>query len=155
LSKSKEKKPRGRPTKYDPKYCKEIVEYFLSAELTETYTETVASAGKAIEVEKTRCADMPTFIQFSLNIDVDVDTMLEWCKKYPEFFGAYKKCKKIQEKWLMQNGLKGNVNTAFGIFTAKNVLGWRDKVEQIHTIDDIEFEDEYEEYDQETETKEI
>lgn len=145
--KTKQSQPKkesnfGRPTKYDPKYCEEIVDFFENAPLTQEYRETTASGGKAVEVIKTKCAEMPTFINFALKIGVDTDTLLNWSKEHQDFFGAYKRCKKIQENWLTQNGLQSNVNTAFGIFVAKNVLGWRDKTEQIHSFDDIDFEDE-------------
>ena len=49
--------------------------------------------------------------------------------KYPDFFNAYKRAKDHQERILVQNGLLGLYQGNFAIFTAKNVLGWRDKQE--------------------------
>jgi hypothetical protein len=36
----------------------------------------------------------------------------------------------MQEQNLVKGALTGVYNSTFAIFTAKNVLGWRDKVEQ-------------------------
>lgn len=93
------------------------------------------------DTEVKEVSDIPLFCGFAIKIDVDRDTLTEWNKKHKEFSLAYKKCKQLQENWLVTNGLRSNINTAFGIFTAKNILGWRDKVEQMITVDDIEFDD--------------
>lgn len=118
-----------------------MLDYFQNAELIEEKTVTVASGGKAVQVDRVMCGDMPTLGGFAIEIQTHRDTLHEWCRKHASFSDAYKRCKIIQEHWLMQNGLKGNVNTAFGIFTAKNVLYWRDKIEQVHSFDDIDFDD--------------
>lgn len=144
MSTEQPKSVLGRPPKYKKEYDQQILDYFTKAELTETETETVASAGKAIEIEKTVCGVMPTFSGFAISIDTHRETLINWCRDNASFLDAYKRCKEIQEAWLVTNGLKGKVNTAFGIFTAKNVLGWRDKTEQIHSFDDIHFEDDNE-----------
>lgn len=146
MSQEKQKKnPVGRPPKYKKEYCKQMLDYFKNAKLTDVQTEIVASGGKAVTIEKKVCGDMPTIGGFAISIDTHRATLYEWCRNYSEFRDAFKKCQEIQERWLTLNGLKGNVNTAFGIFTAKNVLGWRDKQEIQHSIDDIEFVDEGEE----------
>ncbi len=46
---------------------------------------------------------------------------------YPEFSAAYKRVTDAQERILITNGLKGGYQANFAIFTAKNVLGWRDR----------------------------
>ena len=132
----------GRPTLYKEEYCQQMIDYFKEAKLTETRKEIVASGGKAVEIEKTGCATIPSFAGFAMKMDICRDTLRDWCSRSNKFLLAYKRCKEIQEAWLMDNGLRGNVNTAFGIFTAKNVLQWRDKVEQIYSFEDIGFEDE-------------
>lgn len=47
-----------------------------------------------------------------------------------EFSKAYKTCKQQQKDFLMDNGLIGASPASAYIFTAKNVAGMRDKVEQ-------------------------
>jgi len=134
----------GRPSKYKPEYIDAILEYF-SVEPYEEKTKRVASQGKQIEIDYTDANDMPTFAGFACSIEVHRGTLHEWCRDYPEFYNAYKRAGELQENFLVINGLKSTINTAFGIFTAKNVLGWRDKVENNHTFDDIEFEDDNDE----------
>ena len=76
--------------------------------------------------------------RFACNIGVTRDTLYEWSTaknddeslKYPEFSYAYKKAKEYQEANLVEGTLSGAYQQAFAIFTAKNVLGWRDKTEQ-------------------------
>ena len=60
-------------------------------------------------------------------IGVHRDTLQEWAKQHPDFSVAYERAKDFQENFLITNGLKGMGSTLFGIFVAKNVLGWRDK----------------------------
>ena len=55
--------------------------------------------------------------------------MLQWAKERPEFSEAYKTSKLLQERFLVTNSLHGRYEKAFAIFTAKNILGWRDKKE--------------------------
>jgi hypothetical protein len=50
--------------------------------------------------------------------------------KHPEFSDAYKKAKDLQEANLIEGTIGNAYNSTFAIFTAKNVLGWRDKIEQ-------------------------
>tara|TARA_B100000315_G_scaffold260662_1_gene323805 strand:- start:2297 stop:2674 length:378 start_codon:yes stop_codon:yes gene_type:complete len=73
--------------------------------------------------------------EFAWLIGVDRDTLKEWANKrdedgdlvYPEFSAAYKRVTDAQERILITNGLKGGYQANFAIFTAKNVLGWRDR----------------------------
>ena len=62
-------------------------------------------------------------------MDACRDTINEWVKEYPDFSAAHKKAKALQERFIAINGNKGLINTAFGIFTAKNVLRWTDRQE--------------------------
>lgn len=40
---------------------------------------------------------------------------------------AWERCKLYREKMIVNNGLKGRYHPLFGMFVAKNVLGWTDK----------------------------
>lgn len=118
--------PGGRPTNYDPKYCEQIIEYFSVPPYVER-EKTIVSQGEKFEVPVIEANDMPTFAGFACSIGVHRETLINWCKVHPEFFDAYKKAKEFQEHFIIVNGNKGLINTAFGIFTAKNVLGWKDR----------------------------
>jgi len=80
----------------------------------------------------------PTLARFAVMIGVTRETLHDWATsknedeslKYPDFSYAYKKAKEYQEAILVEGALAGAFQANFSIFTAKNVLGWRDKVEQ-------------------------
>lgn len=115
----------ARPSSYIPEYADQLLEYFD------------IEAGHDVEVENSKgimqsvrhAADFPTLAAFACKIGVHRETLLEWSKIYPEFSDAYKMAKEHQERILVQNGLKGGYQANFAIFTAKNVLDWRDKSE--------------------------
>lgn len=112
---TEEKNPVGAPTKYRPEYIEQLIEYF-SAKIS-----TVNSMGTE------RPSDFPSLAGFAIKIGVAKDTLYEWSKVYPDFSVAYKRAKDFQENWLLVNGNKGLIPPNFGIFTAKNVIGYRDR----------------------------
>jgi len=118
----------GRPTKYDEKYCEEIVEFFDQ----EPFKVSQGDNGK---IELMPCA-LPTFERFAFKIGVHRDTLHEWLKKHPEFSDAYKKAKDLQKDILIQNGLVGAYDKTFAIFVAKNVTDMSDKQGIDHTSSD-------------------
>lgn len=108
--------PPGRPTKYKPKYCEEIIKFF--------------------DVEHTKIVgdrevgnDLPTFQRYAHSIEVHVDTLHEWKKVYPDFSESYKKAQQLQEAMWLANSMKGLYPGSFTIFAGKNMFGWRDKKE--------------------------
>lgn len=104
----------GQPTKYDKRFCKLLIEYFKMP-------LTKKEKGRSV------AADFPSLAGFAIKIGVHRDTLHEWTSAHPEFAEAVKLAKDYQENWLIQNGLKGLVEQPFAIFTAKNVMKWRDK----------------------------
>jgi hypothetical protein len=130
--------PRGQPTIYDPKYCDEIIEYFSIAPYEERMKKVVTKQGDVVEIPFLDANDTPSFAGFAAKIGVDRTTIHNWCATHKEFFLAHKKAKELQENWLITNGNKGLVNTAFAIFMAKNVIGWRDRQELDSTNVNVE-----------------
>src|SRR3990167_9869523 len=126
-------KPRGRPTKYDPKYCEEILKYFDIEPHFETPVITTYKDGTTKEEVKFIPSDLPTLAGFAKQIGVHRDTLNQWEKAHKEFSDAIKKAKACQEHILVTNGLKGLYSPAFAIFTAKNVINWKDKTETEHS----------------------
>lgn len=129
--------PAGRPTLYRPEYCEQLIAMFsVEAFTTESYTN-----GNGEERTRTVPCKFPTLARFAANINVDRDTLKEWANKidesgtlvHPEFSAAYKKAKDLQEALLVEGGLAGAYETPFAIFTAKNVIGWKDKQDMEHT----------------------
>lgn len=66
------KHPGGRPTKYDPKYCDEIIEFMRE--------------GKHL-------------VQFAAKIGINKDSLQEWTKKHEEFSVALKIAKDASTAW--------------------------------------------------------
>jgi hypothetical protein len=107
------KKKMGRPSKCTEEIADELIKFF---ETSETF---------------------PFFGQFEIENDLSIGKCARWVaetnkdgsEKYPYFCIAYKKAKLLQEKHLVDNALNGNYNSTFAIFTAKNILRWRDKHE--------------------------
>ena len=108
----------GRKSIYQPKYVDELIEYFNSPAIERDDRGNVVAG------------HFPTLARFASKIGVHRETLLEWAKRYPEFADAYKKAKDLQESNLIEGTLAGAYQPSFAIFTAKNVLGWRDKTEQ-------------------------
>lgn len=143
VKKTQAKKPTGRPTKYNQKYCKEIVAYFdVDA------TRIVEDMRRDGSITERRVANtMPTFTKFARKINVNTDTLAEWRKKHQEFSEAYKRCKELQEEFLINIGLSGVTSASFVIFTMKNICGWRDekdlkiKAQKEKDLSDAELDD--------------
>jgi hypothetical protein len=95
------KNPVGAPSKYDNLVIPKLVEYILSCSREQT--------------------ELPTIEGFAEKLDVDPDTIDNWCKEHEEFFGAIKKLKAKQKNQLINDGLYGGkeVNQAMAIFLLK------------------------------------
>lgn len=145
----------GRPSRYDEKYVDALIEYFEDF-LKEPYTlipirteKTYYASGvlKAERVEhKTVAKPLPTLFGFARSIGISFSTVENWPVarmgpkppegekdtrpyRYPAFRSAYKSRVHYQQEYLTTVGLGGVAPPAAYIFTAKNVLGWRDALE--------------------------
>jgi hypothetical protein len=125
----------GRPTKYDPKYCEEIVEYFDQSPHKDVDIPHMGATGEFKWMDYKRMSNqLPTFLGFAKKIGVNGDTLVEWAKeenkeKYPGFSAAYIRAKELQKWFIIENGLNGLYNPQFAIFVAKNITDMRDKTE--------------------------
>lgn len=125
MADTKTPQPFGRPVKYDPKYVQEVDKYLAKC-----------SSNKKL---------LPTLEGFSLSINVDHDTIVNWANKKakivdatgnvikdkkgndriglvrPDFFGAIKRIKQVQKDKLITDGLYGGkeVNSTMAIFLLK------------------------------------
>lgn len=119
--------PAGAPTKFKPEFCKLLIEHF-SVPLTRIVKKDVITKhGDVIQVEEERPTEFPSLASFAAKIGVHRDTLHEWSQVHHEFSDSLKKAKELQEHWLVNNALQEHVNPTFAIFTAKNVMKWRDK----------------------------
>jgi hypothetical protein len=124
---AKKSNKNGRPSKYVSKYCKEVITFFDIEPHTVSSKVTTYKNGTTIEEEVEIANDLPTLASFASKIGIHRDTLNQWTKNHKEFSDAIKKAKELQEKILVTNGLKGLYNPAFAIFTAKNIIGWKDR----------------------------
>lgn len=126
--KKAEPKKVGRPSDYKSEYCQRLIEFFDKPPYEEK-TKTIATKSGPVEINYEAPTDFPTISSFAISIGVSRDTLYEWTKKHQEFSDTFKRAKDFQERYLTINGLKGLIQGNFGIFTAKNVIDWRDKSE--------------------------
>ena len=102
----------GRPTKYDPAYCEQVVEHMK---------------------------DGASLTSFAAEIGVCRDTISEWGSVHAEFSAAVKRGKAVCAAWWEQIARRGaqggDANPTLCIFGLKNMAAddWRDKVENEHS----------------------
>ena len=123
----------GRPSKYEQKYCQQIIDFFSPPFFDQKTTEKGQSYYKSGELkyehEKSIEVARPLrFVaQFARKIGVNPDTLYEWEKRSLEFSESFKMARALQKEHLITCGLKGLFNPSFSIFSAKNMIGWRDE----------------------------
>jgi len=126
---AKPKHAGGRPSKYDPDLCQKMVDYFSVPVTKQQIITIIDKAGNEKTIEKTIANELPLFQSFLVEHGLNYERLNQWQEKYPEFHDAYKKAKLLQEAHLIRNGIAGRYDTAFAIFTAKNITTLRDKVD--------------------------
>ena len=117
----------GRPTKYHPEYCQQMLEWFQSKQPNREIELNHYKNGELSFVDKKLIAtDFPTFERFAREIGVTHRSLQEWCKIHPDFSRAYTCCKEIQKDFLMINGLNNVYNANFAAFVARNITDLKD-----------------------------
>ena len=103
----------GRPTKYKPDYCIELIKHMQRGFSYDTFPAVIPDK-------------------------VHLDTLYEWESKYPEFSEAKKIAFTRNRHFWEELGIKAsleqkqNFNAAVWIFNMKNRFGWKDKTETEH-----------------------
>lgn len=135
---------RGRPPKYKPEFCQQMIQFFSIDPTVEQERLTVNKKGDEVVITDRVANKLPTFHNFAAAIEVNEDTIVEWASKknekgelvYPDFSAAYKKAKQLQKYFLIENGMNGVYNPAFTIFVAKNITDMRDHFDIEKTVKD-------------------
>jgi len=130
-----EVRTRGRPTLFREEYAEQLLAYFDKEPYERRPLLDKEGNEKGSEVVPTK---FPTLARFATMIGVTRDTLYEWSVatnedgslKHSDFSYAYKRAKEYQEAILVEGAMAGAFQSNFSIFTAKNVLGWRDKIDQ-------------------------
>ena len=125
----------GRPSKYKPEYCEDIIKFFSVP--THRTVDYETEGGRLIS--KDVANPFPTFEKFACSLGVLLPTLYYWASKFPEFSHAYKRAKALQKNFLVQNALSGLYSPAFSIFLAKNITDLRD-VKEHNVNTNLSFE---------------
>lgn len=131
--------PGGRPTKYDPKFCDKVIEYFDVPPFKEV--STVFGVKRIPNI-------LPTIAGFAHWIGVSKDTIYEWKKNYPEFSDAVQRAGANQEHMLLTNALLGIYNHKFAALVGINVTDMKvqqaDVPQNVATIETFKLPQRYE-----------
>lgn len=124
----------GRPSEYKPQYAAAL-EKFFNVNPWKLTTRSVwdEKSGELKKVKDQVPNDLPTLAGFCCKIGVHRETLLNWAKEHAEFYEALCMAKEHQERILVSNGLMGNYDKTFAIFTAKNLINWHDRHEVQHS----------------------
>ena len=126
----------GRPTKYKPEYCQDIIDYFSRKPVEVLYKREYHKDGEIkSETPIPMPAEFPTFQGFAHEIGVSTSALYEWIDEHQEFAEAFTRAKQLQESIWLVNGMSNLYNSQFAQFFGKNCLGYKEKTEIEHTGD--------------------
>lgn len=108
--------------KYQPTFCEDLLAFFNGSAFTVTE---VQKRDGSISLLETAC-ELPTFAAFAKKIGATCAELHAWEEKYPAFQYACEQARDRQANILIQNSLRGNYSASFAVFTAKNLLGWKE-----------------------------
>lgn len=122
--------------KYKPEYCDKIIEYFSNVEREVIYEEFYFPDGtlkgkKPVQILPPK---LPTMEGFAESIGVINNTLLNWCKDYPQFENAYARAKQIQKDIIMTNGAQKQYDSNFSKFLLMNNHGMAEQVKNDTTF---------------------
>lgn len=117
----------GRPSGYDPRYCREIIEFFNIERCYERKTFRRLRNGEET-VTREWVMHRPRFmIDFAMKIDVSLATIARWRNQHPEFREAYSMARALQAAHIMTGGLLGKFNARFSMLYLINEVRWRNQ----------------------------
>ena len=108
--------------RYQPEFCDKLLTFFDIPPFH--ITEVTKKDGSVTLIET--AAELPTFAAFAKQIGTTCEVLKGWESKHTAFREAAQKARDLQSNILIQNSLRGNYSASFAMFTAKNLLGWKD-----------------------------
>ncbi|MBP5404092.1 MAG: hypothetical protein J6Y17_03270 [Elusimicrobiaceae bacterium] len=119
---------------YRSSFCEEVLHFFEGAAFHVTEVQKKDGAITLLET----AAELPTFAAFAKKIGVTCKELQYWEEQHPAFKYACEQARDRQANILIQNSLRGNYAASFAIFTAKNLLGWKDGKESKENVQNAE-----------------
>ncbi len=132
ITKPLDNKPKrfklGRPSKYDPKFCKGIIDYFTQDLYTSRIKSTITQKNGSVVKNFELVANPPLFInEYAYTLGVTHKTLDNWTKSKPDFLLAFTRAKQLIQEHIIKLANIGLFNSNFATFTMKNISNWRDK----------------------------
>ncbi|MBR4354982.1 MAG: hypothetical protein IKP96_00165 [Elusimicrobiaceae bacterium] len=110
------------PLRYRPEFCEQLLAFF---DVPAFHVTEVTKRDGSVSLVET-AAELPTFAAFAKRLGTTCTVLKSWENKHPAFHDAAQKARDLQGNILIQNSLRGNYSSSFAVFTAKNLLGWKD-----------------------------
>jgi len=135
MGEKKDKKKIGAQTKYTPKLCDKLIDFFDADPYYEKeiphFNKNGGLAWTGYQLVANR---LPTLRNFAKKYNIGRSTIYDWVNPehasyQKDFSDTLEKAKIIRKWFLIENGLNGLYNSGFAIFTAKNVTDMTDKKE--------------------------
>jgi len=118
----------GRPSKYTPRFCKSIIDYFTQDLYYNRVKSQITQKNGSIVKNYEQVPNPPKFLSdFAYSIGVDVKTLNNWSKQFPDFFLAFMRVKQMSQNHIVALANMGLYNSNFAQFTMTNISDWRFK----------------------------
>jgi DNA-packaging protein gp3 len=117
----------GRPTKYDAKYCGELLRFFNKRVVRER-TETVEGKNWSKDTLVREAIFFPSFEGFAAKIGVATDTLYEWAKKHKDFSDAMLRARAKQHSLIYEHGMTGYLNPRLAGLFAQSNMGMHERI---------------------------
>ncbi|MCQ2410596.1 MAG: hypothetical protein MJ053_03660 [Elusimicrobiaceae bacterium] len=137
LSSSEKTIKKDTLLRYRPEFCDKLLAFF---DVPAFHVTEVTKRDGSVSLVET-AAELPTFAAFAKQLGTTCEVLKIWESKHPAFREAAKKARDLQSNILIQNSLRGNYSASFAVFTAKNLLGWKDGKDDIAVPITVSWED--------------
>lgn len=119
--------------RYQPEFCERLLAFF---DVPAFHVTEVTKRDGSVSLVET-AAELPTFAAFAKQLGTTCEVLKGWEVKHPAFHEAAQKARDLQGNILIQNSLRGNYSASFAVFTAKNLLGWKDGKDEASSVGPI------------------
>lgn len=120
----------GRPKDYGPHILEKVKKYIASCKDKDEKIEKQVNEEKGYVMYENRLrVKLPTLEGLATYLNVHVDTLYDWSKKYIKFSEALDKIRRLQKDTLINNGLAGTYNPTIAKLILSANHGMREKVD--------------------------